>query len=117
MDAFADGTPFKELQNRDGCMMEKSVLLDYRRHFSFYDWVIALKNGHALLGFCMGFALISTVALVPLAAHLFEGVDPDFDLRATLSLKTSYNDPILVASIDYHPIPTIVSAVRIHGGN
>ena len=117
VDAFADETPFRELQNRDGCTMEKSVLLNYRRYFSSYNWAIALKNGHVLLGFCMGFALVNTVVLVPLAAHLFEVVDPSFDLGATFPLKTSYNDSRLVASIDYQPILATVSAVRVHGGN
>jgi hypothetical protein len=117
VDALADEAPFRELQRESGCTMKQSVLLDYRRYSPFYSWVVALRNGNVLLGICMGLALVNTIVLVPIAAHLFQIVNPSFDRQASFLLTTSYNDSKIVASIDYAPILSVVSAVRVHGGN
>ncbi|KAK6392995.1 hypothetical protein LTR81_026535 [Elasticomyces elasticus] len=113
--AYADEMPFRAL--REGGTLGQTVCLDYRRSSSCYNYIIAWKNGHILLGFCMFSALTATVALVPLAAHLFQVSTPTFTNNAAFPQTTVYNESNLVPLIDYQPVIGMVSAVKVYGGN
>jgi hypothetical protein len=115
--AYADEMPFRELQDREGAVMEKTVLLDYRQYMAFNNWIKAFKNGHRLLGFCMLLALVDTIILVPFAAHLFQVIAPNFERLADFPITSQYNDNNMNSSIDYEPILATVSAVQLFGGN
>ncbi|KAK5122870.1 hypothetical protein LTR85_003785 [Meristemomyces frigidus] len=113
--AYAAEMPFIALG--EGGTLQKTVCLDYRRLPSFYNYIVAWRNKHMLLGFCMFFAFLATVALVPLAAHLFQLITPVFTVSGLFPQTSVYSESKLVALIDYQPIIGIVSAVRVYKGN
>jgi hypothetical protein len=115
--AYAEEVPFRALRTNGGSSLEKSVLLDYRRYFGLYSWWLALRYKNVLLAFCILSSIVLQIVLVPISAHLFQVITPDFELDASLHQHSLYNDSPSIASIDYWPILGTVAAVRLFGGN
>jgi Protein of unknown function (DUF3433) len=116
IDGLAEETPMRDLAGQNGASLEKTVLLDYRRHLSFFRWIVAFKNGHCFLGSCMLLSVINAIILVPFAAHLFSAIPVKDTKKTTFSLLTTYNASADIALIDYAPILATVTAVRTQGG-
>ncbi|KAK5741716.1 hypothetical protein LTR17_003707 [Elasticomyces elasticus] len=117
VDAYAYEVPFRVLRSRTGGTLKHTVCLDYREKFKGWNIIVAWGNRDVLLGFCMCLSLLFTVALVPLAAHLFEVNIVTFQEPASFAQQNFYDESKLVALIDYEPVIGIVSAVLVFGGS
>ncbi|KAK4958495.1 hypothetical protein LTR10_004923 [Elasticomyces elasticus] len=111
---YASEMPLRSVQ--EGASMHKTVLLDYRRHPTFYVYVRAWKNGHRLLSCCMLSALVAAVVLGPFGARLFQVIAPTFEANVELFQRSFYNVSGLVPLIDYHRVIGHVSARRVYNG-
>lgn len=98
---------------RTGDTMKKTVWLDCRKILSFYNWVVAWKKERSLFGSCMAFALINTIVLVPLAAHLFLTITLSFTATTVMPQIGACNDLNFVELINCQPIISMVPAAGV----
>ncbi|KAK3723899.1 hypothetical protein LTR37_001383 [Vermiconidia calcicola] len=116
LNSYAQEMPFRALQEHEGSTLKRTVLLDYRRYPLFYNWFVAWKNRHILLGFCMLSSLVVAVVLVPIASRLFQLTNPTFTSQVSLPLASEYNGSTEILQVDYVPILGTVSAVKVYNG-
>ncbi|OQN95723.1 hypothetical protein B0A48_18263 [Cryoendolithus antarcticus] len=113
--SYSEELPYRNLH--DGGSIDRTVCLDYRRYPMLYKYWPAWKNRNLTLGFGAFLAFLTTIVLVPLAAHLFQPVYPPFAMRKDFPVMSVYNASSPLAIVDYAPIIGIVAAVRVYGGN
>nr|OQO32322.1 hypothetical protein B0A51_00381 [Rachicladosporium sp. CCFEE 5018] len=112
--AYSEELPYRNLL--EGGSIDRTVCLDYRRYPAFYKYWPAWKNRNMTLGFGAFLSFLTTIVLVPIAAHLFQPIYPPFVTDKNFPVLSTYNASSLPAIVDYAPIIGIVAAVRVYGG-
>jgi hypothetical protein len=115
--SFAAEVPFIELSKPTGCIAGHSVLLDYRTYPAYKSWLIALKNGHVILGLCLLQSLVVTIVLMPFSAYLFVAQDTRLTKAAAMNVTTTYDAARLAGDIDFRGVFEIFSASVFHGAS
>lgn len=112
-----DRQPFIELADNSGSAGAKTLLLDYRQHLPPIRLFKAFSNGHFVLGVTILLGLLSKVALVPLASHLF-AVTESQNHRTESLLRTSvFNESAFTSKSDIGNILNLVLATRNLGAS
>jgi hypothetical protein len=117
VNATADRQPFVELaRDKDNASSaRRTVMLDYRSYPALYNWAIAFRNQHFLLGISMLLSVVLSIALVPLTSHLLDTTPTEFLSVMTVSPARTFNDDIIDAGTDLQATMNVASAVSIFG--
>jgi hypothetical protein len=115
----ADRQPFIELSRPEETARtaKVTIMLDYRLYPSLYNWIVAFRNSHVLLGFAMLLSLLLSIALVPLAAHLFVTAPSQIGSSILLSFPSEFNASQFTTRTSLQPVIELASAIRVSGGN
>jgi hypothetical protein len=115
--ATADRQPFVELARpKDkASSVRRTIMLDYRYHPSLYNWVIAFRHGHHLLGFSMILSVVLSVALVPLSSHLFTATSTENLSNIKISIASTFDDEAISLTTDLQPAMNVAASVSIFG--
>ncbi|KAJ9637866.1 hypothetical protein H2201_006761 [Coniosporium apollinis] len=111
-------TPFIELQKtikRGKTAAKRTICLDYRTKFALKAWLVAMQNGHILLGCGMLLSFVVSILLVPLASGLFYTQTDQRPRTATINITSIYEAANLNASVDYGAVFEVVSASWLYG--
>jgi len=109
--------PFVILERRKKKRPGDSTLnfeLDYKSYPSSLAWIVALRNGDIQLGVPMLLSLILSIAIVPLAAHLFVAAQSQSGSVVAINFMTSFNESALTAETSLQPALDLASANRIY---
>jgi hypothetical protein len=111
--------PFVELRRPQpkAASAKVTIMLDYRSYPLFFSWIVALGNGHLLLGVSMLLSLILSIAVVPLTAHLFVAAQSQSSSSVALSFSTTFNESALTVQTSLQPAIDLSNAIRVYGGN
>jgi hypothetical protein len=99
--AFADRQPYVDLRKSGGRTPRSTIMLDYKTKPIIYGWLVAVRNGHFLLGACMFFSVILALLVVPLASFLFTTTSFVSNATFPLSFTTSFNEHVLGDNLSY----------------
>jgi hypothetical protein len=99
--AFADRQPYVDLRKSGGRTPRSTIMLDYKTKPIIYGWLVAVRNGHFLLGTCMFFSVILALLVVPLASFLFTTTSFVSNATLPLSFTTSFNEHVLGDHLSY----------------
>jgi hypothetical protein len=115
--ATADRQPFIELarSKENASSVRRTIMLDYRFHPSLYNWVIAFRHKHHLLGFSMLLSVVLSVALVPLTSHLFTATLTEVVSNKTISVASTFDDEAVSVRTDLQAAMNIAASVSIFG--
>jgi hypothetical protein len=113
----ADRQPFVELARpkHKATNARRTIMLDYRAYPGFYSWVVALRNGHVLLGFSMVLALVLSIAAIPLSAHIFVAASTTFRSEVSVDFPTQYNAEAFTSKSNLQPAIDLATAVHAYG--
>lgn len=110
-------TPFIELHMSSSVRptkIRKSIYVDYRTSLNVVAWYKALQNSHTLLGLCMLFSFVVSIALVPLAGGLFTEGEELTATNTTFGLLSVLNTTADISIVDYGRLFDFVSASWIY---
>ncbi|OQV04790.1 hypothetical protein CLAIMM_09622 [Cladophialophora immunda] len=115
--AMAVRQPFVELQHvpKDRRNITVTLMLDYMTYPLFYVWVIAMRNGHVVVGFAFLAQLVASVSLVSLSANVFRADTSTSVSAISMTFPQEFNVDLLNSRTDMQPALDIASAVHIHG--
>lgn len=91
--------------------------LDHRAYPSIFAWIVALRNGHIHLGIPMLLSWALSIAIIPLAAHLFVAAPSQSGSTVPISFTTSFNERALTPLLSLQPALDLMTANRIYGAN
>ncbi|KAF2098858.1 hypothetical protein NA57DRAFT_76094 [Rhizodiscina lignyota] len=115
--ATADRQPFVELRrpSEEATNVRRTIMLDYRGYPKFYNWGVAFRHHHWLIGCAMLLSLICSIALVPLTAHLLVSASTQTSSILRVHPSSQFNDSAVTAQTDLQPAISIATALRVYG--
>jgi len=114
--AAADQEPFVELHKEEGTTAKRSILLDYRTKAAPLRWIVALSNGHFLLGLGLLLCILLSLLVTPLSAHLFVQRPTSYTSNISLVIPNPFDESAINSTTQWSSIFDQVAATRIYNG-
>ena len=94
----------------------QTIVLDYARYPLLYSWCKAWKNGHRLVAVSLFVCFVTSLALVPLASHLFATAPSIATADARISVTGAFDQSALSnGSTSLRPALDLANAIRAYG--
>jgi Protein of unknown function (DUF3433) len=119
-DAIVSGTaerqPYIDLNipEKDASTAQRTIMLDYRSYPILYNWIVAFRMKHILIGCAMLLSSVLSIALVPITSHLLAAAPTVVVSDFSTTVPNTF-DPAPLMSVDLQPALSLARSTLAFG--
>jgi hypothetical protein len=108
--------PYVDLNNseQDATTAGRTIMLDYRAYSTLYNWLVAFRMNHSFIGCALFLSSVTSIALVPLASHLFAAIPIVVTSNVNVTFPNTFESAPL-SNLDIQPAVTLARSVLTYG--
>ncbi|KIW01015.1 uncharacterized protein PV09_07532 [Verruconis gallopava] len=114
--ATAERQPYVEINRdeQDASTARETIMLDYRTYPLLYNWLVAFRLKHVLIGCAMMLSSVLSIALVPLASHILASAPAIITSEYQVTIPYTF-DSAPLASLDLETFISMAKSTQAYG--
>lgn len=120
VDATARRQPYVDLVRHPGKetkTAKKTILPDYQSEPQLYNWVVAFRNRHCVVGASLLLSTVASLVIEPLVAHLFFTAPSFANSSVSITTTSVFNGSAVDSVKSLRPALDLANAIHAYGSS